>query len=61
MLESHELTVHATSRAMPSQLVFGCDALLDVSFKVNWQQIEESKQKLLAITQNNKREMATLG
>jgi len=50
-------TVHTTSRATPSQLVFGRDALLNVSFKADWQYIKELKQKL--ITQNNKRENAT--
>jgi len=50
-------TVHATSRATPSQLAFGRDALLNVSFEADWQCIEEQKQKL--ITQNNKRENAT--
>jgi len=50
-------TVHATSCATPSQLVFGRDALLNVSFEANWQHIKERKQKL--ITQNNKHENAT--
>jgi len=50
-------TVHTTSRATPSQLVFGRDALLNVSFEADWQYIKERKQKL--ITQNNKRENAT--
>jgi len=50
-------TVHTTSHATPSQLVLGCNALLNVSFKANWQYTKEQKQKL--ITQNNKRENAT--
>jgi len=50
-------TVHTTSRATPSQLVFGRNALLNVSFEANWQHIKEQKQKL--ITQNNKCENAT--
>ena len=49
-------TVHTTLRAMPTQLVFGCDALLNVSFQADWQHIKERKQKL--ILQNNKRENA---
>jgi len=58
MLESYELhAVHATSRAKTTQLVFGRDALLNVSFKADWQHIKERQQKL--ITQNNKRENAT--
>jgi len=48
--------VHTTSRAAPSQLVFGCDAPLDVSHKADWLHIEEQKKKL--VTQNNKRENA---
>lgn len=49
-------TVHTTLRATPTQLVFGRDALLNVSFEANWQYIKERKQKL--IVQNNKRENA---
>jgi NADH:ubiquinone oxidoreductase subunit len=50
-------TVHTTSRATPTQLVFGHDAILNVSFEANWQYIKERKQRL--IVQNNKRENAT--
>jgi hypothetical protein len=49
-------TVHTTSRATPTQLVFGRDALLNISFQADWQYIKERKQKL--ILQNNKRENA---
>ena len=49
--------VHTTTRATPSQLVFGRDALLNVSFEADWQYIKERKQKL--IIQNNKRENKT--
>ena len=48
--------VHTTTRATPSQLVFGRDALLNVSFEANWQYIKERKQKL--IVQNNRKENA---
>lgn len=48
--------MHTTTRATPTQLVFGRDALLNVSFEANWQYIKERKQKL--IIQNNKRENA---
>ena len=41
---------------MPTQLVFGRDALLNVSFQADWQYIKDRKQKL--IIQNNKRENA---
>ena len=47
-------TVHTTTRATPTQLVFGRDALLNVSFEANWQYIRDRKQRL--ITQNNQRE-----
>ena len=48
--------VHTTTRATPSQLVFGRDALLNVSFEADWQYIKERKQRL--IVQNNKKENA---
>ena len=49
-------TVHTTLRATPAQLVFGRDALLNISFQADWEYIKERKQKL--ILQNNKRENA---
>jgi len=49
--------VHTTTRATPTQLVFGRDALLNVSFEADWQYIRERKQH--RIIQNNKRENAT--
>jgi len=51
------VTVHATSRATPTQLVFGRDAMLNTSFEADWQFVKERKQKL--VIQNNKRENAT--
>ena len=48
--------VHTTLRATPTQLVFGRDAILNVSFEADWQYIKERKQRL--IIQNNKRENA---
>ena len=47
-------TVHTTTRATPTQLVFGRDAILNINFEANWQYIKARKQRL--ITQNNKRE-----
>ena len=49
--------VHTTTRATPTQLVFGRDALLNISFEADWQYIKERKQH--RILQNNKRENAT--
>jgi len=49
-------TVHTTARATPTQLVFGRDAMLNVSFQADWQFIKECKQRL--IIQNNKHENA---
>jgi len=49
-------TVHTTSRLTPSQLVFGRDALLNMSFEADWQHIKELEPKL--VTQNNERENA---
>ena len=48
--------VHTTMRATPTQLVFGRDAILNVSFEADWQYIKERKQK--RILQNNRRENA---
>ena len=50
-------TVHTTTRATPTQLVFGRDALLNISFQADWQYIKDRKQKL--ILQNNKKENKT--
>jgi len=47
-------TVHTTTRATPTQLVFGRDALLNIGFEANWQYIKDRKQK--RILQNNARE-----
>ena len=47
-------TVHTTTQATPTQLVFGRDAFLNVSFHADWAYIKDRKQKL--IIQNNKRE-----
>jgi len=49
-------TVHTTSRATPTQSVFGRDAMLNASFQADWQFIKECKQRL--VLQNNKRENA---
>jgi ribosomal protein L21E len=48
--------VHTTTRATPSQLVFGRDAMLNVTFEADWQYIKERKQRL--IVQNNRKENA---
>ena len=50
-------TVHTTNRATPTQLVFGRDALLNVSFEADWQYLKERKQQ--RILHNNKRENKT--
>jgi hypothetical protein len=48
--------VHTTTRATPTQLVFGRDALLNISFEADWQYIRDRKQH--RILQNNERENA---
>jgi hypothetical protein len=48
--------VHTTTCATPTQLVFGRDALLNVSFQADWDYIKEQKQH--RILQNNKKENA---
>ena len=50
-------TVHTTTRATPSQLVFNRDAIHNVGFKADWHYIKNRKQTL--INKNNKRENAT--
>ena len=57
MLRAVNSTVHTTLRATPTQLVFGRDALLNISFQADWECIKERKQKL--ILQNNACENAT--
>ena len=47
-------TVHTTTLATPTQLVFGRDAILNISFQADWEFTKERKQKL--ILQNNRRE-----
>ena len=47
-------SVHTTTRATPTQLVFNRDAILNISFEADWQYIKDRKQKL--IVQNNRRE-----
>lgn len=47
-------TIHTTTQATPSQLVFNRDAIQNVRFEADWKFIKERKQKL--IRQNNKRE-----
>jgi transposase InsO family protein len=49
--------VHTTNQATPTQLVFGRDALLNVSFVADWQYLKERKQR--RILHNNKRENRT--
>ena len=44
-------TVSTTTHATPTQLVFGRDALLNVSFQADWDYIRQRKQK--RIIQNN--------
>ena len=43
-------TVHLTLQAMPSQLVFGYNAVLNIPHIANWQYIKDHKQN---ITQQN--------
>ena len=49
-------TIHTTLDATPTQLVFGRDAFLPVSFKAAWDYIGLRKRRL--IDQNNKKENA---
>eukprot|EP00957_Ditylum_brightwellii_P192846 14683255-Ditylum_brightwellii.AAC.1 len=47
-------TVHTTMQAIPMQLVFGRDAILNVKHEANWKYIDERKEKL--IKKNNENE-----
>ena len=47
-------TVHTTLQATSMQLVFGRDAIMNLTFNANWQLIKQRKQML--INQNNAKE-----
>ena len=49
--------VHTTTRATPTQLVFGRDAIWNIHHNANWRYITTRKQNL--INQNNLRENST--
>jgi len=49
-------TVHTTSRATPTQLVFGRDTITNTLFKADWQYIADRKRH--RILQNNTKENA---
>ena len=40
-------THHATLKPTPSQLVFGRDAITNIMFEANWEEIKKQKQKEL--------------
>ena len=50
------ITVYITTQATASQLIFGRDIILNISYRANWRYIKDRKQKL--IHQNNKKENA---
>jgi hypothetical protein len=47
-------TYHTTLQATPMQLVFGCDAILNIKHITDWEHICQRKQE--CIIENNKRE-----
>eukprot|EP00957_Ditylum_brightwellii_P142175 10832010-Ditylum_brightwellii.AAC.1 len=49
-------TIHTTPKAMPMQLVFGQDAMLNIMHLANWLYIQDNQQKL--IDKNNLQENA---
>ena len=49
-------TVHTTSRATPTQLVFGRDTITNTLFKADWQYLADRKRH--RILQNNNKENA---
>jgi hypothetical protein len=44
-------TYHTVTQAMPAQIVFGRDAILNIKFDANWKTIRDRKQR--AINSNN--------
>ena len=48
---SMRYTIHTTMQPMPMQLVFGHDAIINLTFDVNWHMIKQRKQ--LLINKNN--------
>ena len=49
-------TVHTTTRALPAQLVFGRDSIMNIQFQADWNAIKEFKQT--RIRKDNQRENA---
>ena len=47
-------TVHTTTKATPTQLVFGRDHILNIKYEANWKHIKDLKQKM--INKNNELE-----
>ena len=47
-------TVHTTTQVTPMQLVFGCDAIINLKFDANWHLIKMQKQE--TINKNNAKE-----
>ena len=47
-------TYHTTLKATPAQLVFGRDAIMNISFQADWNAIKENKQRMMQY--NNLRE-----
>ena len=47
-------TVHTTTQCTPTQLVFGCDHVLNIKQEIDWKRIKENKSRL--IQKNNERE-----
>ena len=51
-------TVHTTTQATPMQLVFGRDAIMNLTFDANWQLTKKRKQQLINksnVNENKKR------
>ena len=47
-------TVHTTMQATPMQLMFGHDAIMNLTFDANWQLIRQQKQTAIHKTTNLK-------
>ena len=52
-------TIHHTNRATPTQLVFGRDAILNVTHEANWHYIKQRKRKITTINNVNENKKRT--
>ena len=54
---SIQSTIHTTMKAMPMQVVFGCNSIMNIQHLADWRYIQSRKQDLINL--NNKKENKT--